>query len=158
MEALRAHHAEIEDRSRQATVLIRRAYQTVGQQAPSVIPLGETEDDPTVNASQTTNGQPSNPRSRVPLVGQEVGGQTLSGNSSGGVMLDGSTQNNGAIPPANQANQSLRQPGSSVFDRLGTTHDLRDDLNRRRGRDEQNTTTNVQSEPILKSPLRKTLT
>ncbi|XP_060972508.1 uncharacterized protein LOC133038393 [Cannabis sativa] len=125
MDELRAHHAEIDNRSQQATMLIRKAYQTVGQQPSNVIPLGETDEDPAMNTSKTINGK---------------------------VIPDNSKQANGAIPPVNIANQSLRQPGASVFNRLGTTHDLRNDLKRRRGVDNQLGTPIVQPETHAQIP------
>ncbi|KAM6554031.1 hypothetical protein CsatB_014793 [Cannabis sativa] len=53
MEMLRAQQAAIDNRTRQAIVLIRKAYQATSQHPTTVIPLGETDEDPTVNTSQT---------------------------------------------------------------------------------------------------------
>ncbi|XP_060959309.1 uncharacterized protein LOC115720250 [Cannabis sativa] len=120
VETLRTQQAAIDDRTRQATVLIRRAYEVTNQQPATSIPLGESDEDPAGNASQTLNGQPPNPRSQVLPVGQAVGGHTSSSNSSGGVIPNNSAQTNGSGQVLGQTNQSLRQPNGSVFNRLGT--------------------------------------
>uniref|UniRef100_A0A803Q2Y7 Retrotransposon gag domain-containing protein n=1 Tax=Cannabis sativa TaxID=3483 RepID=A0A803Q2Y7_CANSA len=153
LETFNAQQVAIDDCRRQATIVIRRAYQVANQQPATAysIPLGSSKGYGSGHTVQTHNGQLSNPRPQVQPVGQTVDSQILSDRPLGGVIPYNFTP----TEISGQTSQMPRPPYTSVFNRLGVVHDLKSYLNKRRGLDEKYVPLAVQPDIRIQFPVQR---